>query len=97
MKLSNKEIKHIADLARLDLTEKELAKYGSQLSAILGYIDQLQEVDTTGVEPTAQVTGLTNVFAKDEIETWDKTEQQAALGQAPEIENNQVKVKRVLE
>ena len=97
MKLSNKDIKHIANLARLELSDKELDKYGSQLSAILGYIDQLQEVDTTGVEPTAQVTGLTNVFAKDEIETWDKTEQQAALGQAPEIENNQVKVKRVLE
>ena len=97
MKLSKKEIKHIADLARLELTEKELAKYGSQISAILGYIDQLQEVDTVGVEPTAQVTGLTNAFAQDKVEVWDKTERQAALGQAPEIENNQVKVKRILE
>jgi len=97
MKLSNKEIKHIANLARLELTEKELAKYGSQLSAILGYIDQLQEVDTSGVEPTAQVTGLTNVFNEDKICVWDKDETKKALEQAPEIEGGQVRVKRILE
>ena len=64
MKLSKQDIKHIANLARLELSEKELDKYGKQLSDVLGYIDQLQEVDTKGVEPTAQVTGLTNVFSK---------------------------------
>ncbi len=96
MKLSKKDIKHIANLARLELTEKELEKYGSQLSAILGYIDQLREVDTIGVEPTAQVTGLTNVFNEDKVCVWEKQETKNALEQAPEIENNQVKVKRVL-
>ncbi|MCK5211777.1 Asp-tRNA(Asn)/Glu-tRNA(Gln) amidotransferase subunit GatC [Candidatus Parcubacteria bacterium] len=97
MKLSNKEIKHIANLARLELTEKELDKYGKQLSDVLGYIDQLQGVDTIGVEPTAQVTGLTNVFNEDKVCAWDKNEVSEALKQAPDIEKNQVKVKRVLE
>jgi len=97
MKLEKKEIQHIANLARLELTEKELKTYGSQLSDVLSYIDQLQEVDVTDVEPTAQVTGLENIFREDEIEEWDESERGAALNQAPELENGQVKVKRVLE
>lgn len=70
--------------------------YGGQLSAIFGYIDQLKEVDTTTVEPTAQVTGLKNVMRDDEARNWDEAEKQAALAQAPELENEQVKVRRVL-
>ncbi|MCK5061018.1 Asp-tRNA(Asn)/Glu-tRNA(Gln) amidotransferase subunit GatC [Candidatus Parcubacteria bacterium] len=97
MKLNKKDIQHIANLARLELTEKELAKYGSQISNILKYIDQLQEVDTANVEPTAQVTGLTNVFQEDKVCVWDKDEVKAALKQAPEFEGGQVKVKRVLD
>ncbi|MCK4553530.1 Asp-tRNA(Asn)/Glu-tRNA(Gln) amidotransferase subunit GatC [Candidatus Parcubacteria bacterium] len=97
MKLNKKEIQHIANLARLDLTEKELKTYGSQLSDVLSYIDQLQEVDVSGVEPTAQITGLENIFREDEIKKWDEGEAQVALKQAPELENGQVKVKRVLE
>ena len=60
MKLDKKEVKKIADLARLELTDKELETYGSQMSDILGYVDQLQEVDVTDIQPTAQVTGLEN-------------------------------------
>jgi aspartyl-tRNA(Asn)/glutamyl-tRNA(Gln) amidotransferase subunit C len=97
MKLTIEEIKHIADLARLELTEEELAKYGEQLSAVLSYIDQLQEVDVEGVEPTAQVTGLTNVWRKDEIRDCPEAEREAALHEAPELEEHQIKVKRVLE
>ena len=96
MKLSNKEIKHIAKLARLDLTDKELKLYGGQLSAVLGYIDMLKEVDTTGVEPTAQVTGLSNALRSDEVRVWDKEETREALKEAPELLDDQVKVKRVL-
>ena len=94
--LSKKEIKHIAKLARLDLTDKELKLYGGQLSDILGYIDMLKEVDTTGVEPTAQVTGLVNALREDEVSVWDEKETEDALKEAPEMEDGQVKVKRVL-
>lgn len=97
MKLSKEEIQHIAHLARLELSAAELEKYGSQLSAVLEYIDQLKEVDVEGVEPTAQVTGLENVWRKDEPRDCPESEREAALDEAPELEERQVKVKRVLE
>lgn len=97
MQLSKEEIQHIAKLARLELTDAELEKYGGQLSAVLNYIDQLKEVDVKGVEPTAQVTGMTNVLREDEIRDWDKDEIEAALKDAPEREERFIKVKRVIE
>lgn len=97
MELTKKEIEHIAKLARLDLTNEELEKYGGQLSGILGYIDMLKEVDTTGVEPTAQVTGLENMLREDKIEEWDKAEVEAALKDSPDREGRFVKVKKVFE
>ena len=97
MQLSKQEIQHIAKLARLELTDAELEKYGGQLSAVLNYIDQLKEVDVKGVEPTAQVTGLENVLRDDEAENWDEKEIEAALKDAPEREERFIKVKRVIE
>lgn len=97
MELSKEQIKHIAELARLELTDAELEKYGGQLSGVLNYIDQLEEVDVTGIEPTAQVTGLFNVLRQDEIASWDGSQRETALEQAPELENHQIKVKRILE
>ena len=97
MKLEKKQIKHIANLARLDLTDKELEKYGDQLSDVLGYIDSLREVDVSDTVATAQVTGLENVLEEDNIKNWDEGEIDLALKQAPELENREVKVKRVLD
>lgn len=97
MQLSKQEIQHVAKLARLDLTEEEIKKYGEQLSAVLSYIDQLSEVDTTGVEPTAQVTGLENVWREDAVEPWNEAQVKKALALAPELEDEQIKVKRILE
>lgn len=84
MKLKKEDIQHIADLARLELSDEELEKYGSQLSDILNYIGQLKEVDTSNIEPTAQVTGLENITRADEVEEWPQDEVEAALGQAPD-------------
>ncbi len=97
MHLTKQEIEHVAKLARLELTEEEISKYGEQLSAVLSYIDQLSEVDTAGVEPTAQVTGLENVWREDEVEVWDETQARNALELAPELDDGQIKVKRILE
>ena len=97
MKLTKNEIKHIAELARLELTEDELKKYGSQLSGVLNYIDQLKEVDTKDIEPTAQVTGMTNILREDEVKDWNKKEIEEALKDAPEREGRFLKVKRVIE
>lgn len=96
MDLSKNEIEHIAKLARLELSDEELNKYGNQLSNILKYVEQLQEVDISHVEPTAQVTGLFNVFRKDEIVDWDKSEIDAALKDSPESDERFVKTKRIL-
>ena len=66
MKLSKEEVKKIGKLARLALSDAEIEKFGNQLSDILSYAKMLDEVDTTGVEPIAQITGLKNVSFKDE-------------------------------
>jgi len=95
--LSNEQIKHIANLARLELSEAELEKYGGQLSGILSFVEQLQEVDTDNIEPTAQVTGMENVFREDEVVAWKREEVEAALSLAPELEGEQIKVKRILQ
>ncbi len=89
-------IKHVAQLARLELNSKELDMFEKQLSDILGYIDQLQEVDVCDTESTAQITGSENVLRQDEAEDWDETELEESLKQAPEIEKRQIKVRRVL-
>jgi aspartyl-tRNA(Asn)/glutamyl-tRNA(Gln) amidotransferase subunit C len=94
--LDKSQIEHIARLARLDLTEAEQVKYGGQISAILGYIEQLQEVDVDKVEPTAQVTGLVNSWREDEVLDWPKDENILALNDAPGKEGRNIKVKRVL-
>lgn len=65
MPLSKAQVEHIAKLARLNLTPAEIEKYTHELTAILSYIDQLQAVDTSGVEPQNQFISAENVFRDD--------------------------------
>lgn len=65
-KLSEEEVKHVAKLAQLTLTEQEIKKFQNQLSEILDYVDVLKKIDTQKVEPTSQVTCLENIFRQDE-------------------------------
>ncbi|HBA36698.1 TPA: Asp-tRNA(Asn)/Glu-tRNA(Gln) amidotransferase GatCAB subunit C [Candidatus Falkowbacteria bacterium] len=95
MSITREEIKHIAELSRLDLTAEETEKFGGQLDLILKYIGRLNEVDTKKIIPTAQVSGLVDVWRADDIREWDKEEVRAALEQG-ELEGGQIKVKRVL-
>lgn len=67
MLLTADQVKKVAKLANLPITEEETDKYSGQLSKILDYIDQLNSVDTQGVEPTYNVTNLNNVMRPDEI------------------------------
>ncbi len=94
--LTKEEVAHVAHLARLAITEEELDRYTSQLSAILDYVDQLNKIDTTNIEPVAQVTGLVNVLAEDEVAA-DTVDRQALLHGAPAAESPYLKVKAVLE
>jgi len=93
--LTNEQIKHIADLAHLELTPAEEVKYGEQLSAILNYIDKLSEADTAKVSITSQIGGLVNAWREDEVRPWDREEVEAALAQS-DTDEGRVKVKRVL-
>jgi aspartyl-tRNA(Asn)/glutamyl-tRNA(Gln) amidotransferase subunit C len=95
MPISQDNIKHIAELSRLKLTPAEEIKFGEQLGSILKYIEKLDEVDTKNIEPTAQVSGLSDVLRADDVKDWDRDEVEDALAQG-EIEKRQVKVKRVL-
>ena len=95
MKLTKEEAEHIAYLARLGLTEEEKGKFTQQLSSILDYVEQLKEVDTSGVEPTAQVTGLENVIRDDVAEGCDKETRDGLLKNVPEIEDDLIKAKSV--
>ncbi|MCF7844999.1 MAG: Asp-tRNA(Asn)/Glu-tRNA(Gln) amidotransferase subunit GatC [Kiritimatiellales bacterium] len=67
MALSPDDVRHIAKLARLNIEDSEVDKFTRELSSILDYVDQLKEVDTSNVEPSEQVTGLTNGFREDEV------------------------------
>jgi aspartyl-tRNA(Asn)/glutamyl-tRNA(Gln) amidotransferase subunit C len=94
--ISREEVKYIADfLARLELTSEEEEKYSQQLSSILEYIDKLKTVDTSQVNTTFQVGGLSNTWREDEVSNWNPDEIAMALSQS-ELVGRQVKVKKVL-
>ncbi len=65
--LTEKEVKHVAELARISLTDEELEKFKGQLSTILDFISQLQKLKTDKIKPLSQTTGLKNVFRQDQI------------------------------
>jgi len=95
--ITNEDIKHIADLARLELSPAELEKYGAQLPKILDYVGQLQDVDTSEVDAISNLSNKASEFRADEVVAWNETERDNALNQASEISGGQIKVHRVLE
>lgn len=93
--LTPQDILKLARLARIQITEDELQKYADELNAVLGYVQQLSEVDTDGLEPAYQVTGLTDVMRPDELHDYGVVTQEL-LKNAPALENGQIKVKRMI-
>lgn len=93
--LSESEVSYVAKLAHLGLTNKEISKFSNQLSQIINFVDQLNEVDTKNVIPTSQVSGLTNVVRED-IVTKSFT-QEEALFNAPDSYNGYFRVKAVFD
>ena len=94
-KLTRDDVLKLAHLSRLRLSDEEIEKFRVELSEILEYVEQLDNVDTKGLEPTHQVTGLKNVTRKDEILDY-QAKLAGLLKNAPAVDNNQFKVKRVL-
>lgn len=81
MELTREQIDHVAHLSRLALSDDERARFGAQLASILAYIEKLNELDTSGVPPTAHVMGLRNVF-RDDVEQ-PSLGREAMLANAP--------------
>jgi aspartyl-tRNA(Asn)/glutamyl-tRNA(Gln) amidotransferase subunit C len=93
--LSIEQVKHIAKLARLGITDAEADKFSKQLSSILGYVDLLNEVDVEGVELTSQVTGLQNVMREDVVKPFGTKEEMLGCTELP-VQLDQIKVKPVM-
>jgi aspartyl-tRNA(Asn)/glutamyl-tRNA(Gln) amidotransferase subunit C len=93
--LSNEDILKLAQLARLGLTDEEVNEYKEELNAILGYVEQLADVDIDGLSPTSQVTGLTNVTRPDTVHDYGYTAKDL-LSNVPTVENDLIKVKRMI-
>ena len=88
-------MEHIAKLARLRVTAEEKEKYAGQLSGILEYVEKLSAVDTANVEPTSQVTGLTNVSREDEVIESGISEELVAC--APQHQDGYVVIPKIFE
>lgn len=93
--ISRDDVLHLAQLSSLQLADDEVAALQQNIGDILGYVAQLGELDTAGVEPTYQVTGLENVWRDDSVQTGRVTREQL-LALAPDSSDGQVKVPKVL-
>ena len=93
--INPQQVRYVADLARLELAPGEEERLTGQLNAILGYMGQLAEVDTAGVEPTSHVLPLTNVMREDVAHECLPAE--AALANAPAAEHGHFAVPKILE
>jgi len=93
--LTRDDILNLASLSKLDLTEEEIVEFQEELSGILRYVEMLQKVKLDKLEPTNQVSGLSNVFRADEIKDYGYTPDEL-LVQVPELKDNLIKVRRIL-
>lgn len=94
-KISVEQVRHVARLARLELTEDEEKRLQDELSAILAYVDKLNELDTDSVEPTAQVGEAGTPMREDKVT--NQPDPEAMLANAPAREGNLFKVPRIIE
>ncbi len=95
MKLTSKDVEHVAMLARLELTEQEKDMFAEQLTEILEYVNKLNELDTSRVEPVFHVVPLKNVFREDEEKPSLSPEE--ALRNAPDRGGNFFRVPKVVQ
>ncbi len=89
------DVRKVASLARLELSDEELATYGEQLTQILGYVEVLDDVDIEGVEPMAHAAEVHNVFREDKQQpSIDRTD---ALANAPKTDGKFFQVPQILD
>jgi len=95
MKITREEVEHVARLARLELTEEEKEQMRAQLDSILRYMEKLNELDTTAVEPTSHAIPMVNVMREDELRP--SLPQEEALANAPDRQDVFFRVPRIIE
>lgn len=93
--LSNDDVLKLARLARISLSEDEVSQFAEEFGAILEYVKQLEAVDVSGLEPTSQVTGLTNVMRDDVARSYGY-DQATLLQNVPTVQDAQIKVRRMI-
>ncbi|MCG8598813.1 MAG: Asp-tRNA(Asn)/Glu-tRNA(Gln) amidotransferase subunit GatC [Verrucomicrobiales bacterium] len=86
-----------ANLARIRLTDEEAEEYQSQLDQILQYVEQLNQIDVDGIEPTAHAEDVFDVIRDDVAIATHQLSQEAALSNAPETAHDQIKMPKVVE
>ena len=94
MKISADEVKYVSNLARLELGSEETKEMVSQLDRILAYVDKLNELDTSNVEPTTHAISITNAFREDELQ--DSLAQEKALANGPQQNGESFVVPKVI-
>ena len=95
MKVTEKDVRYIAELSRLEISEEEMPMFTEQFNQILEYADILEKVDTTGIEPTFSILPHSNVLREDEVNPGVSHEE--AMTNAPAVHNDGFKVPRVIE
>lgn len=95
MRITQKEVEHVATLARLQLDQEEIITFTGQMDAILSYVDKLSELNTEGIMPTSHAVPMENAFRDDEVRPSIGTEN--ALANAPERVAGFFKVPKVIE
>jgi len=95
--LNKDDILHIAALARLNITEKEIELYQGQLGSILGYVEKLQEVDTEGVDELSRGVDQTNVFRADVVEACGENTRKQLVDAFPRKQGDLLEVQAVFE
>jgi aspartyl-tRNA(Asn)/glutamyl-tRNA(Gln) amidotransferase subunit C len=93
--ISRDDVLHLAQLSKLELADAEIDGLRTDISNILGYVEQLNKLDTSGVEPTYQVTGLSNVWRDDAVINYGISREEL-LALSPEVTDFQIKVPKVL-
>jgi len=94
MKLSQQDVEYVADLARIQVSEAEKTQLTHQLSSILNYMEELNQVGTTGVTPTASVVTQANVLREDEVRR--SVSQETAVDNAPAVKDGMFQVPKII-
>lgn len=94
-KVNITEIEKVAKLSRIELDANELDKVTKEFESILDFVEIIEKADTKGVEPTSQVTGLSDVW-RDDVVMRSEIEPKDLISAAPEIQDGYIKVKKVL-